>query len=586
MLAVLKQAVNAHRLEPVPLSIKHLKKLGGTGFRLCGPLLVCLVAGLPSLVAGPVRGGTLHVVERAEPKTLNPVIVMDGPSRAIAGRLHADLITMDRLTQKSKPSLAESWTRSTDGRTYTLKLRSGVKFSDGHPFTADDVVFSFAVYVDPKVNSPQRDLLMIDDQPIDVMRRDALTVEVRLPAPYAAAESMFDSIAMLPKHKLEAAWRAGKLREAWSLSTAPAEIAGLGPFRLREYRPGEAIVLERNPFYWKRAADGDSLPYLDAIEMRFAAEEDAQLARFASGELDIVNRVTPKSIPFLKSQGAVLADLGPGLEYNFLCFNLSPGSSKLAWFGKREFREALSLVVDREGMARLVFDGKAEPIWGHVTPGNKQWFSSSLARSKRSVATARERLKQAGFSWNSQGSLLDVGGNPVEFSVVVSSSSAERSRMATVLQADFRDIGIQVTITPIEYRSLLDRVLNTRQFDTFLLGLGGGSPDPNAEMNVWLSSGAMHLWNPSQKQPASAWEGEIDRLMKSQVKELDAGERRKLYDRVQNIVARETPLIFLVSPNVVAAAQPNVGNFRPSTLEHSTLWNAEDLYLLPRRTLK
>ena len=547
-------------------------------------ILLCLASSARIFAAGPIRGGTLHVIERAEPKTLNPVILMDGPSRAIAGRLHADLITVDRFTQRTVPSLAESWTHSADGRTYTLKLRAGVKFSDGHPFTADDVVFSFEVYLDPKVNSPQRDLLLIDDQPIQVTKRDALTVIVRLPGPFAAAERLFDSVAILPKHKLEAAWRAGKLTEAWPLSTPPAEIAGLGAFRLREYRPGEAIVMERNPYYWKRGADGKSLPYLDAIEMRFAADDDAQLARFATGELDIVNRVVPKSIPFLKSRGATLEDLGPGLEYNFLCFNLSPGSPKLSWFEKREFREALSLAVDRESMARLVFEGRAEPILGHVTPGNKQWFSSSLAKPKRSLETARERLRAAGFSWNSHGSLVDARGKSVEFSALVSSSSTDRNRMATMLQADFKDLGIQMTIAPLEFRSLLDRVLNTRQFDTCLMGLGGGSPDPNAEMNVWLSSGAMHLWNPSEPKPASDWEAEIDMLMKRQLKELDPRERRKMYDRVQAIVARQAPMIFLVSPHVVAAAQPNIGNFRPSVLEHLTLWNAEELYLLPGQT--
>ncbi len=525
-------------------------------------------------------------MERAEPKTLNPVIVLDSPSRAIAGRLHSDLIAVDRVTQKVAPSLAESWTRSTDGRTYRLKLRGGVRFSDGHPFTADDVVFSFAVYLDPKVNSPQRDLLMIDEQPLEIVKRGDLSVDVRLPAPYAAAERLFDSVAMLPRHKLEAAWRAGKLRDAWPLSTPPAEIVGLGPFRLREYRPGEAMVLERNPYYWKRAPDGASLPYLDAIEIRFAADEDAQLARFAAGELDIINRVTPKSIPYLTSKGAVIADLGSGLDYNFLCFNLSPGSAKAAWFENRDFRQALSRAVDREAMARMVYEGRAEPIWGSVTPGNKEWFSASLPRPKRSVAAAQALLKAAGFAWNPQGALIDASGKAVGFSILVSSSSAERNRMATVLQSDFKDLGIQVTITPLEFRSMLDRVLNTRQFDTCLMGLGGGSPDPNAEMNVWLSSGAMHLWNPNQANPSSAWEAEIDTLMKRQAKELNPKERARLYGRVQEIVAREAPLVFLVSPNVVSAARKTVGNFRPSTLEHLTLWNAEELYITPGRKVQ
>ena len=549
----------------------------------CLTVLVCLASSLFASTAGPVRGGTLHVVERAEPKTLNPAILMDNPSRAIAGRINADLIAVDHITQKTVPSLAESWTRTPDGRTYTLKLRRGVRFSDGHPFTADDVVFSFAVYLDPKVNSPQRDLLLIDEQPMQVVKRDDLTVDVHLPAPYAAAERLFDSAAMLPKHKLEAAWRAGKLRDAWSLATPPAEIVGLGPFRLREYRPGEAIVLERNPYYWKRAPDGGSLPYLDAIEVRFTGDEDGQLARFASGELDVINRVTPKSIPFLKARGAVVTDLGPGLDYNFLCFNLSPGSPKLKWFEKTEFREALSLAIDREGMSRLVYEGRAEPIWGSVTPGNREWFTASLPRPKRSVAEARNRLRAAGFSWNAQADLVDAAGSAVEFSLLVSSSSADRNRMATVLQADFRELGIRMTITPLEFRSMLDRVLNTRQFDTCLMGLGGGSPDPNAELNVWLSSGAMHLWNPGQPKPSSPWEAAIDALMKRQAKELDPAKRKSLYTQVQEIVAREAPLIFLVSPNVVSAAQKTVANFRPSTLEHLTLWNADQLYLLPRQ---
>ena len=179
--------------------------------------------------------------------------------------------------------------------------------------------------------------------------------------------------------------------------------------------------------------------------------------------------------------------------------------------------------------------------------------------------------------------LIDRTGVEVEFSILVSSSSADRNRMATILQADFKDLGIQVTITPAEFRSLLDRVLKTRQFDTTLMGLGGGSADPNAEMNVWLSSGAMHLWNPNQPKAQTAWEAEIDHLMQSQAAELNVPKRRALYEQVQRIVAEQVPMIFLATPNVLAAARPSVGNFRPSVLEHTTLWNAEELFLIPRR---
>jgi peptide/nickel transport system substrate-binding protein len=533
---------------------------------------------MPLCIAGsdepPHRGGILHVAQRAELKTFNPVVAIDAPSREVLRRLHADLITIDRSTQKTVPSLTESWSRSADGTRYLLKLRKGVRFSDGEPFTADDVVFSWSLYLDEGIRSPQRDLLILDGKPIQAVKKDSTTVEFILPHPYAAAERLFDSVAMLPRHKLEAAQKAGKLREAWAVGTSAADIVGLGPFRLKEYRAGESVIVERNPFYWRAG-----LPYLEGIEFRLLADEDVQLARLVSGDLDILNRLSMKAVGYLESKGAMVSDLGPSLEYNFLCFNLSPASPKPGWFGSREFRQALSAAVDRDGMARLVFSGRAAPLWGNVTPGNRLWYINSIPHRARSVSHAKELLKAAGFGWNAGGRLMDASGKPVEFSVLVSTSSPERMQMAAMLQADFDELGISLTIASLEFRSLLDRVLNTRQFDTVLLGLGGGDADPNAEMNVWLSSGGTHLWNPNQKQPATPWETEIDGLMNRQMTTLDYTARKKLYGRVQEILAVECPVIFLVSPNVVVAQRGNVGNFRPAVLDHFTLWNAAELFL-------
>lgn len=523
-------------------------------------------------------GGTLRVALRAEPKTWNPITALDAPSREVLGRLHADLIHINRATQQTEPALAESWSRSKDGTRYTLHLRKGVTFSDGIPFTAADVVWTWNAYLDPALRSPQRDLLLIDGKPIEAVVVDAHTVEFKLPRPYAAAERLFDSVPILPRHLLEKAQKAGTLGASWPLDTNPAFMAGLGPFQLKQYKPGEAVLLERNPRYWKKAAQGRPLPYLDAIEFRLLATEELQLARFVSGSLDILNRLNRKSIAYLESQQAAVTDLGPSLEYNFLCFNLTPSAPKYAWFSKTEFRRALSLAADRAGIAKVVFSGRARPIWGHVSPGNRQWFAAPPS-PPRSVPQARAELAKAGFSWNEAGRLVDAKGTPVEFSISVSTSSPERVEMASMLQADFEPLGIKVTTAPMEFRSLLNRVLDTRQFDTVLLGLGGGDADPNPEMNVWLSSGRMHLWNPSQPAPATAWEKEIDLLMRSQMAELNPKARHAAYARVQQIVADECPMILLVSPNVVVAAARTVGNFRPALLNHFTLWNAEELYL-------
>jgi peptide/nickel transport system substrate-binding protein len=526
----------------------------------------------------PNWGGVLHVAQRAEPKTFNPVSAIDAPSFEVLRRLHSDLITIDRFTQKTVPGLAESWTRSSDGTRYVLKLRKGVRFSDGAPFSADDVVFSWSAYLDE--SSQQRDLLLIDGQPIRVLKKNDLTVEFVLPKPYAVGDRLFDSLAMLPRHRLEASWKAGKLADAWPVSVAPSDVVGLGPFRLKAYTPGEAVVLERNPYYWQTSQGGGmNLPYLDGIEFRLLADEGAQLARFVTGDIDVLNRLSMNAVSYLESRGAVITDMGPGLEYNFLCFNLSPGSPKLSWFGSREFRLALSAATDREGMARVAFHGRATPIWGNVSPGNRLWYSSRIPRPTRSVPQAKELLRKAGFRWNGNGQLIDAGGARVEFSILVATSSPERMQMATMLQSDFAELGLSVTVAPLESRSVVERVTKTRQFDTAVLGLGGGDADPNSEVNVLLSSGRSHLWNPNQKQPGTAWEAEIDSLMARQMVTLNPAERRKLYDRVQEIVVDQSPMIFLVSPNVVVAQRGNVGNFRPAVMDHFTLWNAGELFL-------
>lgn len=535
-------------------------------------------------------GGTLVLAQRAEPKTLNPVTALDAPSREVIRRMMADLITINRRTQQTEPGLAKSWTVSRDGREFVLELRRGVRFSDGHPMDAADVVFTFQVYLDEKVHSPQRDLLLIGGRPIGVEQLDAYRVRFRLAEPDAAAERIFDSIAILPRHLLEQAWRQGKLAETWSLNTPPSAIAGLGPFRLKSYQPGERIVLERNPYYWKTDRAGNRLPYLGLLEFRFVPGEDAQVLEFFNGEISILNRVGARNFEMLRrdprTKDDQLEDLGPGLEYNFLFFNLGPVDARRypeiaahqAWFRDLKFRQAVSAALDREAIVRLVYGGRATPLWGHVTPANRLWLNASLAKPPQSFERARQLLQAAGYRWNTGQTLVDSSGRAVEFSIVASSSSPERVQMATLIQDDLKHIGIHVQVVSLEFRALVDRVLNSREYEACILGLGSGDVDPNPEMNVWLSSGASHLWNPGQEQPMSPWEAEIDGLMRRQATTLNYAGRKRLYDRVQQIAADNLPLICLVSPNILVAARKDLGNFQPAILDHYTLWNVEQLY--------
>ncbi|HJZ51654.1 MAG TPA: ABC transporter substrate-binding protein, partial [Candidatus Acidoferrales bacterium] len=148
-------------------------------------------------------GGRLAVALRSEPKTLNPALAEDEPSRDVIRCLTADMIHINRSSLKTEPALAKSWRVSRDGKQYTLQLRRGLRFSDGQPFNADDVIFSFQVYLDEKVDSSQRDLLVIGGKPITVAKLDDYTVRFELAQPYAAAERLFDGVAILPRHLLE-----------------------------------------------------------------------------------------------------------------------------------------------------------------------------------------------------------------------------------------------------------------------------------------------------------------------------------------------------------------------------------------------
>jgi peptide/nickel transport system substrate-binding protein len=535
------------------------------------------------------RGGEIVVAERSGPRTFNPVLASDNPSKAVLGHLFSDLIHINRQTQQTEPALAASWDVSPDRKAITVTLRRNLRFADGHPCGVDDVLFSFEVYLDATLHAPQRDLLLVGGKPIGVRRVDEQTITFTFAEPYAVAERLFDGIAILPKHLLAERYTRGDFGHAWGIDAEVASIVGTGPFRLREHVAGERLVLDRNPHYWKRGADGKPLPYLDRVVVRFAPNEDAEVLRFSAGELDVLNRVGAEAFAAFAAKpdaGYRLVDAGPSLEYNFLFFNLNDRSPVAAraraqeWFAHAAFRHAVSAAVDREAIVRLVYQGRGEALWAPVTSGNRRWVNPALAHSPRSLDRARMYLRSAGFSWRPDGpdgTLVDARGRAVEFSLLVASTSKPRMQMATLIQSDLAEIGIRVAITPLEFRSVIDRVVTSKDYDASLLGLVSGDADPNSDINVWLSSGATHLWRPAGTAPASAWEAEIDDLMRRQIGAPRFEERKRMFDRVQALLAEHEPMVFLASPNVLAAAKAGLEGFRPAVLPHYTLWNVDEL---------
>ncbi len=525
------------------------------------------------------------VAQRSEPKTLNPVFAIDEPSRAVTGLMGAPLVRLNPKSLATEGVLAESWKTSTDGREITVRLRRGLKFSDGSPLTAGDVLFTFDVHINPKTASPQRELLTVGGQPVQVALAGPDELRFTLAEPYALGEKMLAGISILPAKHLAEAYRGGRLAATWGLGTASAGIAGAGPFRLKSIQPGERIVLERNPHYSKRDPAGRPLPYLDEVEFVFAANEDAMTARFTAGEADLVAGFGPGSYSVLTRAGERMKhrvlDLGAGLDYTFLLFNLNPAPETAAaprkWFQRQAFRQAISAAIDRQAIVKLVYRGRATPLWGHVTPARGHWMDESLPRPPGSASRSRELLRRAGFRWDSRGLLVDENAVAVEFTIVANAANPVYTQTAAIIEEDLKPLGIKVQVVPLEFRSLVDRVTNRRDFDAAVMALRPGEADPVADMNVLMSAGSTRLWNMSGK-PVFAWEGEIDGLMRRQIGTTGAAQRKSDFDQVQRILAGQLPFIPLASPNVLVAAREALGNLRPGAIGHPVLWNADEIF--------
>lgn len=536
------------------------------------------------------RGGRLVASLRSEPKTFNPLLARDSASRTVIDLLMADLVHINRRTYLTEPSVAKSWEVSEHGRRYTLELRRGLRFSDGHPLDADDVLFSFGVYLDEKVAAPQRKLLIIGGEPVRVRKEGPFRVIFELAQPYGAGERIFDLVAILPRHLLEKPYQEGQWARVWGPGTPPGGIAGLGPFRLKEYVPGERILLERNPHFWKADSNGELLPYLDEILFLVVPSEPAEVMRFRAGDTHLITGFSAQSYAALERETAEnryqLHDLGPGLEYTFLLFNLNDGrgagsrerSRKQGWFRSKSFRRAISSAIDKGSIVDLVYGSRAALLSSHVTPGNKLWYHPSPSPGRHTLSEARELLRSAGFGGDGSGTLRDDEG-PVEFSLLTSAGNVARSMIATIIQDDLRKLGIEVRVVTLDFAALLDRVFETFDYEACLLTFGSSDVDPTAELATLLSSGDMHVWHLGQKRPATEWEAEIDRLMLRQMTSTDPLERKRLYDRVQEIVAEELPIVPLASPHILVGAHRRLGNLQPAVLAPYALWNAEQLYL-------
>lgn len=544
------------------------------------------------------------MAKAADMKTFNALAVTDAQSgEVLFSHVFRSLIDYRYVGDPPgfEPGLCTKWEASPDARQWTFHLRRGVRWSDGEPFDADDVVFTYNVVSDEQVITPLRDSLAQGTDPAGnpilprIDKLDDYTVRFSLDNPNGGFLDAVYGMWLVPEHKWRDEWEGGKFNEAMKLTEDPSDLVTLGPYRIKEYVTGQRIVLERNSFFWKVDKKGQRLPYLDRIVFVIARDFNTIQLKLLAGEIDVMPRVRAEDYAVVKgaeSSDLKVEDIGVSLDAIWIALNQNTGMDaktgkpilapwKQRLYRDQKFRQAVAYAIDREGLASTVFAGRAVPIHSFVTPGNSYWHSDDVHKYAHDPDTARQMLIESGLrDTNGDGFLEDDAGHTVEINILTNTESAQRVGTATLVAQNLRDVGIKAGIDTRPLNTVLESMQVKHDFDALLLSWQTGvPPSPTNAKNILLSSGLQHVCFPSQRQPSTEWEARIDELTYRLEGSLDATQRRMLYADIQRIWSEQLPEIDLVAQREAVAYRNRFGNLKPSPLPPRITWNCEEIYL-------
>jgi peptide/nickel transport system substrate-binding protein len=541
-------------------------------------------------------GGRLVLTAVGNPRTFNPLLDVDPASEAVARMLFSSLVTINFESQEAEPGLAESWSVAPDQKTWTFKLRKNLRWSDGEPLTADDVVFTWnEVMYNPKYNQLTYELFRSHGKNFEVTKVDDLTVRVVTPEVFAPFVEYFGGIFILPRHTLGRWAASGDFLRAYAAGDQPEKIVGSGPFRLKSFAPQRSVLLERNPEFCTVDKSGQRLPYFDEVELMLVPSPSELQSLFFDGKSAVYENIQPDDLWAFQQAATTrnfqIVNLGAGGQRDFLWFNQNTGAGKngqpfvapykLKWFRDQRFRQAISCAINRERIVRDVYNGQAQVVYGYLSSDNKKWNNPNVPQYSYNPAKARSLLAELGMTNHSaDGILEDADGHRVEFTLISSFGNPVRQATAVKLADDFKQLGIQMNYSPVDFSTLKTRIDSTMNYECASMGFGGGGVEPASQMNVLRSDASLHQWFPYQRAPSTDWEKKIDALMNDQMRTLDFPRRRKDFDEVQAIWADELPMICLAAPATSSAVRSNIGNVRPAIASaYHLTWNIEELYL-------
>ena len=580
---------------------------------LVGVVLFCLLilsSGCrPTLLNSQSNNNSKLVLVNPSPPTTFNYAISRSPY-SIFRFTYEGLISENGLTGELEPALAESWIFSEDKKRVIFTLRSELKWSDGEPLTADDVVFTYQdIYLNQKIPTVYRDFLRIGSSgafPL-VKKIDRQRVEFILPEPFAPFLRYIGRLKILPAHALRDTILStdadGKplFLSTWNTNTEPQKIIGNGAFMLENYIPSQRIVLQKNPFYWRSDSAGNSLPYIDKIIIQIIPSTDNQLLRFRSGELDSIG-VDAEAFQLLKREEKrgkyKIYNGGSQLGYQFVGFNLNQAINsqgkpflnpiKSRWFNNLAFRQAVAYAINRQEINNNIYRGLGKIQHSPLAVQSPYYLSpeAGLKVYEYNPKKAKKILLDTGFKYNDANELLDENGNRVEFTILVKSEEKLRIDTAVKIKEDLSNIGIKANLQVLNFNTVLRKLLSSRDWECYVgaFGVPGADFEPNLLSLFWSSNGSFHQFNLGSKpgEPrmknwqVSDWEKEIDRLFTAGYQTVNENQRREIYGEFQQIVAEQLPVFFLVNSLSLQAVRNHIDNLKFSAIG-GAFWNIDEL---------
>ncbi len=547
-----------------------------------------------------VYGGVLRSSTIGEgPKTFNPWTSMDATSSDMGQLMFDGLVTTDAYTGEVVPMLAKSIEIKNGGKEYVFRLRKGLKWSDGKPITADDVIFTWKNLVGEGYgNTSSRDNMLINGKFPVIEKVDGLSVKFILPVPFSPFLRQLSG-PIAPKHVLYGVYKKGKqaFNSYWGVTTQPENFVTSGMFRLKKYIPAQRVEFVRNPNYYTVDAQGNKLPYLDKHIIFIVGDINNEILKFEGKEIDLLSVRGSNVARFRqleKNSDYKMYNLGPDTGTLFISFNMnnrknSSGKNylplyKQKWFRDINFRKAVDYAVDRESIISDVLSGVGAPLFT-AEPLMSIFLNQKLKNGHpRNLEISKNYLKKSGFYLDKKGILHDKTGKVVEFTLYTNAGNTEREAVGVMIKQDLQELGMKVNFKPIEFNVLVGKMTDGFDWDAIIIGLTGSTLEPHGGRNVWQSSGSLHLFNQrsekdyKHKPDLFVWEKELDNLFELGARAQSFNDRKKIYDKYQQVIYDNLPLIYLYSPLRVYAVRNKFGNMNPTPLGGTT-HNLEEIFI-------